>query len=154
VGHETFRVERDIIIFATAQRVFALIDDFHAWSKWSPYEKLDPAMQKTYSGAPRGVGASYTWSGKKTGTGAMEITQTEPPLKVVIALTFTKPMKAKNVAEFLLEPSGNATRVTWRMSGDVTWMTRIFRLFVNLDKMIGKDFEAGLSALKTLVEKG
>jgi uncharacterized protein YndB with AHSA1/START domain len=154
MAQNTFRIERSTTISATAEKIFPLVEDFHAWSRWSPYEKLDPAMQKTYSGEPRGVGAAYAWAGRKAGAGAMQITQAAAPSKVVIALTFTKPMKAENVAEFLLEPSGGGTRVTWSMTGKVTLVGRIFGLFVNLDKMIGKDFEAGLAAMKTIAEDG
>ncbi|MGA3121221.1 MAG: SRPBCC family protein [Polyangiaceae bacterium] len=154
MAQNTFRIERSTTISAPAEKIFPLLDDFHAWSRWSPYEKLDPAMQRTYSGEPRGVGAAYAWTGKKAGAGAMEITQASAPSRVAIALTFTKPMRAQNTAEFLLEPSSGGTRVTWSMTGQVTLMTTIFGLFVNMDKMIGKDFEAGLAAMKAIAEAG
>lgn len=154
MGQNTFRIERSTIVSAPAATIFSLIEDFRSWSRWSPYEKLDPAMQKTYSGERRGVGSAYAWSGKKAGTGTMEITEVAEPSKVVIALSFTKPMKAQNTAEFVLEPSGAQTRVTWSMTGPVTLMSRIFGIFVNVDKMVGKDFEAGLAALKAIAEAG
>jgi uncharacterized protein YndB with AHSA1/START domain len=154
MANSTFRYERSTTISAPAEKVFALIDDFRAWSRWSPYEKLDPAMQKQYSGEARGVGAAYAWTGKKAGTGSMVITEAAPASRVVIALTFTKPMKAQNVAEFVLEPTGGGTRVTWSMTGQITLMTRLFGLFVNMDKMIGKDFEDGLAAMKAVAEAG
>ncbi len=150
----TFRIERSTTMSAPAEKIFPLIEDFHAWSRWSPYDKLDPAMQKTYSGPPRGVGAAYEWAGKKAGAGTMEITRAAAPSNVTIALTFTRPMKAQNTSEFLLEPSGEGTRVTWRMTGQVTLMSRIFGLFVDMDKMVGKDFEAGLATMKAIAEAG
>lgn len=152
MAKDTFQIARSTTISASAEKIFPLIDDFRAWSRWSPYEKLDPAMQKTYSGAPRGVGAAYAWAGKKAGAGTMTITRSEAPTRVVIALSFTKPMKAENVAEFSLEPSGAETRVTWSMTGQVTLVGRIFGLFVNMDKLVGKDFEAGLAAMKAVAE--
>jgi carbon monoxide dehydrogenase subunit G len=154
MAQDTFRIERSTNISAPAEKIFPLIDDFHAWARWSPYEKLDPGMQKTYSGEARGVGAGYAWTGKKAGAGTMTITQAAAPSRVVIALTFTKPMKAQNTAEFLLEPSGGGTRVVWSMTGQVTLMSRVFGFFVNMDKMIGKDFEAGLAAMKAIAEAG
>jgi uncharacterized protein YndB with AHSA1/START domain len=152
MAQNTFRIERSTTISAPAEKIFPLIDDFHSWSSWSPYEKLDPAMQRTYSGEPRGIGAAYAWNRKKAGAGSMEIIQAAAPSRVAIALTFTKPMKAQNTAEFVLEPSGGGTRVSWSMTGKVTLMTRIFGFFVNMDKMIGKDFEAGLAAIKVIAE--
>ena len=131
-----------------------MIADFNAWSAWSPYEKRDPAMKRRFSGKPSGVGAIYEWDGNRNvGQGRMEILESTPPSKVRIDLQFMKPFKAHNVAEFTLDPHGQNTTVTWAMYGPMTFMSRVMGLFINMDKMIGKDFEAGLQNLKAIAEK-
>jgi hypothetical protein len=151
MSSDTFRYERSTTIAADAARIAPLITDFHAWTKWSPWDKTDPAMQRDYSGEPSGVGARYAWSGKKSGAGSMRIDEVTPS-KVSIALEFTRPFKASNIAEFTFAPAAGGTRVTWVMSGPKNLVSKIFGLFMNMDKMIGKDFEAGLAALKSVVE--
>jgi len=154
---DSFRVQRQATIQAPPDKVFALIDDFHQWGAWSPWEKLDPAMKKTYSGAPSGKGAVYEWTGNgKVGTGRMEITDAAAPQKVAIQLDFLKPFEAHNVAEFTLAPSGGGdggTVVTWAMHGPSPYVAKLMGVFVSMDKMIGKDFETGLANLKTAAER-
>ena len=150
---DTFRVERSILIAAPPQAIFPYIDDFHRWVDWSPYEKMDPAMRKTYSGAAAGQGAVYGWAGKKAGSGRMEIRQSQPPARVLIQLDFSKPMTAHNTAEFTLTPQGEATRVTWAMYGPRTLMSKVMGLFFSMDKLVGPQFEEGLETLKRLAER-
>jgi hypothetical protein len=146
MSSDSVRYERSTTIAASADHIAPLITDFHAWTQWSPWDKRDAAMERSYSGEPSGVGARYAWSGKKAGAGSMQVTQ------VTIALEFTRPFKAHNIAEFEFATADAGTRVTWAMSGPRNLVTRIFGLFMNMDKMIGKDFEAGLASLKTVVE--
>ncbi|HTE36653.1 MAG TPA: SRPBCC family protein [Reyranella sp.] len=150
----SFTVKRSLDIRAPADRLFPQIADFNAWPAWSPYEKRDPAMKRRFSGKPSGVGAIYEWDGNRNvGQGRMEILELTQPSKMRIDLQFMKPFKAHNVAEFTLEPRGQNTNVTWAMYGPVTFMSRVMGLFINMDKMIGKDFEAGLQNLKAIAEK-
>ncbi len=146
-------VTRSLVINETSDKFFPLINDFHNWSKWSPYERLDLQMQKTYSGADFGVGSIYDWSGNsKVGKGKMEIIQSTPA-KVVLDLNFEKPFKSHSITEFLFEQKGNQTKVTWLMSGPTPYIMKIMKLFINTDKMLGKDFESGLNSLKLVAEK-
>jgi hypothetical protein len=149
-----FRVQRSASINASPEKIFPLIADFHNWASWSPWEKKDPAMKRTYSGAPSGKGAVYAWEGNKNvGSGRMEITDAPAPSKVTIKLDFIKPFEGHNVAELTLQPAGGATNVTWEMHGPMAFVMRVFGIFVNMDKMIGNDFEAGLANLKAIAEK-
>jgi hypothetical protein len=150
----SFIVERSLDIRAPADRIFPHVADFNAWFAWSPYEKRDPAMKRRFSGKPSGVGAIYEWDGNRNvGQGRMEILESTPPSKVRIDLQFIKPFKAHNVAEFTFDPHGQNTTVTWAMHGPTTFMSRVMGLFINMDKMIGKDFETGLRNLKAITEK-
>ena len=150
----TLRVERAIDIKAPAERIFPLISDFHQWLKWSPYEQKDPAMKRSYGGAESGKGAIYAWDGdKNVGSGRMEILEATAPSKIVIKLDFFKPFEGHNTAEFTMLPQGDGTHVTWVMHGPANFMSRLIQMFINLDKMIGRDFEAGLAKLKTITEK-
>ena len=151
---DSFRVQRTASVKAPPEKIFALINDLHGWATWSPYEAKDPAMKRTFSGASGGVGAVYGWEGnKEVGEGRMEIIQATPPNRVVIKLDFLKPFEAHNTAEFLLEPKGGATDVTWAIYGPCPFVSKVMQVFFNLDTMIGKDFEVGLASLKTLAEK-
>lgn len=151
---DTFRVERSILIAAPAERIFPLIDDFRQWAAWSPYERLDPAMKRNYSGAASGRGAAYAWEGSgKVGAGRMEIAQSTPPSKVSMRLDFVKPFEAHNIADFTLEPQGGTTRVTWAMQGPSPFLSKVMQVFLDMDTMIGKDFEDGLANLKAVSEK-
>src|SRR5258708_38728594 len=141
----TFAVQRAISIEAPAEKIFALINDFHQWGTWSPYENKDPAMKRTYSGAESGKGAVYAWDGNSNvGSGRMEILDTSVPSKIVIKLDFFKPTVGHNTAEFTMLPQGDATNLTWVMRGPAVFMSKVMQVFMNIDKMIGKDFEVGL----------
>ena len=149
----SFRVERTTVIAASPEKIMPLIDDFHQWEKWSPWEKLDPAAKKTYTGAPRGVGAEYAWSGNsKAGQGRMEVL-TETPTATTMSLDFIKPFKANDATAFTLTPEGNGTRVSWVMTGANPFMSKVMIVFMSMDKMIGGDFERGLGNLKTVAER-
>jgi carbon monoxide dehydrogenase subunit G len=151
---DTFVVERGIAINAPPEAIFPFINDFHQWNAWSPYEHVDPNMQRTYSGAESGVGAVYNWSGNSDiGAGRLEITESTPPSKVALNLDFTKPMELSNKVVFALAADGGATRTTWTMSGPVPYPAKIMHVFINMDKMVGGDFEKGLVALKEVSEK-
>jgi uncharacterized protein YndB with AHSA1/START domain len=151
---DTLRVQRAISIRAPAETIFPLISDFHQWLKWSPYEEKDPAMKRSYGGADSGKGATYAWDGdKNVGSGRMEILEATAPSKIVIKLDFFKPFEGHNTAEFTMLPQGDGTHVTWVMHGPANFMSRLIQVFINLDNMIGKDFEAGLAKLKTITEK-
>ena len=148
------RVERTATIKAPAEAIFPLINDFHQWRSWSPYETKDPEMKRTYGGAESGKGATYAWDGdKNVGSGRMEILDATSPQKIVIKLDFFTPFEGHNTAEFTMLPQGNATNVHWVMHGPSQFMSRVMQVFVSFDKMIGKDFEAGLASMKGLAEK-
>ena len=150
----TLRVVRAIDIKAPAEKIFSLISDFHQWVSWSPYEKKDPAMKRTYGGADSGKGATYAWDGdKNVGSGRMEILEATAPSKIVIKLDFFTPFEGHNTAEFTMLPQGDGTHVTWVMHGPANLMSRLIQVFINLDNMIGRDFESGLANLKTITEK-
>src|SRR5262245_14173493 len=149
----TLRVQRTIDIKAPAESIFPLISDFREWLKWSPYEEKDPAMKRTYGGADSGKGATYAWDGdKNVGSGRMEILEVAAPSKIVIKLDFFKPFEGHNTAEFTMLPQGDATTVTWTMYGPAVFMSKVMQVFMNLDHMIGRDFEVGLANLKKLTE--
>lgn len=151
---DTFSVQRAAIVKAPPEKLFPLINDFRQWASWSPYEHKDPAMKRTFSGAVRGNGAVYAWEGdKNVGHGRMEILDATPPSKIVIKLDFFTPFEAHNTAEFTMAPQGDETRLTWRMQGPAPFMAKIMHVFINIDNMVGKDFEAGLANLKRLAEK-
>jgi uncharacterized protein YndB with AHSA1/START domain len=151
---DTFRIQRAMSVNAPPEKVFALINDFRRWTVWSPWEKMDPALQRTYSGTASGQGAVYAWEGnRKVGAGRMEITDAPSPSKVTIKLDFLRPFEAHNVAEFTLEPKGDATTVTWAMHGPNLFVGKVMSIFVDMDRMIGKDFETGLANLKAAAEQ-
>jgi carbon monoxide dehydrogenase subunit G len=150
---DMLHVQRTVSIKATPDKIFPHINDLHAWEAWSPYLKLDPAMKTRYSGAAAGVGAVYEWEGNsKAGAGRVTIAQTTPPSKVAIKLDMLKPFEAHNDVAFTLEPKGENTEVTWAMDGPSTLLTKIMGLFINMDRMVGGEFEEGLAKLKALVE--
>ena len=152
---EHYVVEREQRIHASPAAVQERIVDFRRWQAWSPWEDVDPALRRSYSGAPSGVGAVYEWEGnRKAGKGRMEITSVEPDRSVAIDLQFLKPFKAHNVTTFTTEQQGDDTLVRWSMTGPRTFMTRVMGIFSSMDKMIGPDFEKGLDRLKADVEAG
>jgi len=149
-----FRVQRSLAIKASPDKIYPLIVDLHGWAAWSPYEKKDPDMKRSFSGAESGKGAVYEWNGNRNvGHGRMEITETAAPSKAVIKLDFFSPFEAHNTAEFTLAPQGDSTNVTWSMYGPNVFMGKVMQVFMNMDRMVGSDFEAGLQALKARVEK-
>ena len=153
---DTLRVQRAAVVKAPPEIVFPLINDFHQWATWSPWENKDPAMQRTYSGSASGRGAVYAWDGNRNvGAGRMEILEASSPSKIIIKLDFLKPFEGHNTAEFTMLPQGDAatTNITWVMHGPAPFMSKVMQVFMNMDNMIGKDFEIGLANLKRLTEK-
>ena len=152
---DTFTVQRSTTIKAPPERIFAIVNDFHRWVDWSPWEKLDPAMKRTLGGAPSGKGATYAWEGNsKAGQGRMEIIESKPPGKVGIQLDFIRPFEGHNIAEFSFTPQADGTQVNWVMRGPTPFVSKLMQVFVSLDTMICKDFDEGLANLKALAEKG
>jgi uncharacterized protein YndB with AHSA1/START domain len=151
---DTFSVQRGATMKAPPEKIFSLINDFHQWGKWSPWENRDPAMTRSFSGAESGQGAVYAWEGNKNvGSGRMEILDASTPSKIIIKLDFLKPFEAHNMAEFTMLPQGDTTSVNWVMHGPAPFMSKMMQVFMNMDKMIGKDFEIGLANLKGLAER-
>jgi uncharacterized protein YndB with AHSA1/START domain len=149
----SFHVERSTSIAAPPEKVMEYITDFRKWGAWSPWEKLDPALNRTFSGPPSGKGSIYEWSGNSSvGSGRMEITSAEP-VRTVIDLQFKTPMETRNVATFALAPGGANTNVVWSMDGPMPFMSKVMSVFVSMDSLIGKDFETGLANLKAEAEK-
>ncbi len=151
-----FSVQRSTDVKAPADKVAALIADFHVWEKWSPWDKLDPAMKKTFSGPSSGVGAVYEWAGNSdVGKGRMTVLSVDPGKSVKIKLEFLEPWAATNTTEFTLAQTADSTKVTWTMSGkNEGLVAKFFAMCMNMDKMVGGDFEKGLASLKGLAEKG
>ena len=150
---DSFRVQRVVLINAPSDKVFPLINDIKAWTVWSPYEKKDPAMKRTYGAVTAGKGATYAWEGnKEVGQGSMEIVESGPK-KILLKLDFLKPFEAHNMGEFVLEPKGDSTSVTWAIYGPSPYMSKVIGTFMNIDDLIGRDFEKGLADLKAAAEK-
>jgi carbon monoxide dehydrogenase subunit G len=152
---DEFQVQREIVINAAPESVFPLINDLRHWDEWSPLTAKDPAMNRTLSGANSGLGAVYEWDGNKdVGQGRMEIVDMSPASHVTIKLDFIKPFAASNTVDFALSQRGdNRTEVSWRMHGPVPYVSKLIGLFVDMDAVIGRDFETGLLRLKSLAEK-
>ncbi|MDQ8020340.1 MAG: SRPBCC family protein [Moraxellaceae bacterium] len=151
---DAFRVERNLLIQAAPERIFPLVNDFHQWGQWSPYEKLDPAMQRSFGGADSGKGATYAWEGNdKAGKGRMEIVDSQPASRIAIDLQFIEPFAARNLAEFSFRPEAGGTRVSWSMQGPNPYIAKVMQVFMDFDHMVGRDFEAGLATLKQITEK-
>jgi hypothetical protein len=148
-----FRVERSTGISAPPEVVFDLINDFHAWSGWSPWEKLDPEMKRTFSGAESGVGATYAWTGNdQVGSGEMTITESQSPSAVGIALRFKEPWEAENATRFEIVPKGGQVKVSWEMKGQSDFVGKAMGMFMDMDALVGRDFEKGLASMKALAE--
>ncbi|MCO4236971.1 SRPBCC family protein [Pseudarthrobacter raffinosi] len=144
----TYEVTRSALIPAPAEHVFPLVNSFLEWTKWSPWENVDRELNRSYSGSDAGVGAKYAWSGnRKAGSGNMEIVESDAPRSIKVRLEFTKPFKAVNPTTFTFTPADGGTQVTWRMTGENKGLAKIFAMIVNMDKMVGGDFERGLAAL-------
>lgn len=151
---DQFVVERSEKIDASPTEVFAKVGNLQGWDEWSPWAEMDPNMEKNYDGEQGTVGSSYHWTGnRKVGEGKMTMTEVVPDERVAIDLKFIKPFKSENVTELTLSPDGDGTNVTWRMTGPNTFMTKVMALIgKNMDKMVGPDFEKGLSKLKRISE--
>ena len=148
-----FRIARSRMLAAPPEVGHAYVNDFHKWPEWSPWEKLDPNMKREISGPPSGPGASYGWSGNdKVGEGRMTITESRPPQNVTIRLEFLKPFTSTSTAQFELAPSGSGTQVTWAMRGKKNFLAKAFTVFMDMDKMVGSDFERGLANLDTATQ--
>ena len=148
-----YRVSRSTTIAAPAPVVFAQVNNFHKWSAWSPWEKIDPAMKRTYEGPPAGVGASYAWVGsREVGEGRMTIVESRPSDLIHVKLEFVKPFAGTSVAEFSFKPDGERTLVTWSMTGDKNFIAKAIHLVMSMDRMIGDQFDKGLAAMKTVAE--
>ncbi|MDB6060937.1 MAG: polyketide cyclase [Verrucomicrobiaceae bacterium] len=151
---DSFRVERAIIINASPEKIFPLIDDFHSWEEWSPWEKVDPAVQRYYSGAASGKGAVYAWRGnKELGQGRMEIIETTPTDSLIIKIDFIEPFPAHNTIKFTLHSEGNSTTVTQAMYGPSPYISKLIGVFFSMDTMVGGKFEQGLTSLKAMAER-
>ena len=150
----TLVVQRSTHVKAPAERIFPIVNDFHEWSKWSPWERLDPALQRTFSGAASGPGAVYEWTGnRQVGQGRMEIMDTTPPSNVTIKLDFIKPFEGHNVVTISMARSDSLTIVTWLMTGPRPLLMKVMSVFMNMDKMVGADFERGLANIKAVAEQ-
>jgi hypothetical protein len=150
---DTFRVQRSASIQAPPERIFPLINDLRRFNTWNPFDKKDPNLKGSYSGAASGPGAAYAFEGNKdVGRGSIEIIDSVPASEVRMRLHMLAPMEVRNVVEFSLKSDGEGTRVTWAMQGPVPLVAKIFGLFCDMDGMIGKDFENGLANLKSIVE--
>lgn len=151
---DTFSVQREVTVKAAPDKVAALVTDFQKWQLWSPWEKLDPDMQRTYGGAASGLGAKYVWHGDdKVGAGRMEIIEAAAPERTVIRLDFLKPFESHNTTVFTLTPQGDGTKVNWTMTGPSPYVSKVMNVFVSMDTMIGKDFDKGLANLKEVAEQ-
>jgi uncharacterized protein YndB with AHSA1/START domain len=150
----SFRIQRSTTIKAPPEKVFALINDFRRWEAWSPWEKIDPAVKRAYSGAESGKGAAYAWEGNnKVGQGRMEIIESTPSSKMLLKIEFIKPFAAINTVEFNLAQAGENTTVTQAMYGPSPFISKLMGLFFSMEKMVGGKYEEGLATLKTIAEK-
>lgn len=149
-----FRIARSALIPAAPATVFAQINDLQHWRGWSPWEGRDPDLKRTYSGPAAGTGAAYAWAGNnKVGEGRMEITESVPDERIVFKLDFLKPFEAHNRATFLLRPEQGGTQVEWAMEGPQNFMAKLMGAVMNIDRMVGKDFEKGLASLADVVRR-
>lgn len=148
-----YRVERSLVMAAPPQRVFDEVTDFRRWEAWSPWAKLDPAAKNTFGGAASGKGATFAWDGNDdVGAGKMTITDVKAPESVTIDLAFIRPFEDRADVGFTLKPEGAGTHVTWWMNGKNNFVGRLFCIFMDMDKMIGGDYEKGLASMKSVVE--
>ena len=150
---DSITVERSAVIKATPEKLFAMVNNLHSFTEWSPYEEMDPKMKRTFSGAESGKGAVYAWDGNnEVGAGSMEITEVIEPSNIKMDLHFLKPFKGDNKVNFSFVPEGDMTKVTWAMTGESPFMCKVMQVFCSMDDMCGKDFAKGLAKLKTITE--
>jgi hypothetical protein len=146
-----YRIARSTTV--SAPEVFAQVNDFHNWEAWSPWAKLDPSAKTTFEGPAAGQGAVLAWSGNdKVGEGRMTLTESRPAELVRIRVDFVKPFAGTSTSEFNFKPAGNQTAVTWAMSSQRNFLEKAMCLFVNMDKMLGGEFEKGLAQMKSVAE--
>ena len=151
---DSFRIERSTSIKAPPEKIFPLINDFRQWEAWSPWEKIDPEIKRTYSGTTSGKGAVYEWHGNKdVGQGRMEIIDSLPPSRVALKLDFITPFEAHNSVDFTLATQGDTTIVTQAMYGPSPYIAKVMGLFFSMEKMVGQKYEEGLANLKAAAEK-
>lgn len=151
---DSFRVQRSATIKAPPEKIFPLINDLHSMQTWSAWEKMDPGMKRTYSGASSGPGAAYAWAGnRQIGEGRMEIIESSPPSKITLRMDFFKPFAAVNTLEFTLQPDGEATRVTEAFFGPSPFLSKVMGILCNMDKMVGGKFDESLAELKSIAER-
>lgn len=151
---DTFSVQRSIAVQAPPEKIFPLIHDFKQWPNWSPYEGKDPAMKRSYGPVTAGVGATYAWAGNKdVGRGDMKISGATPPTALTLQLHFIEPFEGHNQVDFKIDPEGGQSKLSWIMNGPAPFPTKLMSMFIDMDKMIGKDFEVGLANIKALAEK-
>lgn len=151
---DTFRVTRSLEMSAPPEKIYSILSDLRRSPEWSPYEKKDPDMKRSFTGAPAGKGAIYEWDGdSNVGAGRIEISEAVPAKHVQLRLDMLRPFEANNTVEYKLQPKGSSTQVSWDMHGPMPFISKVMCVFVDLDKMVGKDFEEGLASLKMLVEK-
>ena len=150
---DEFRVERRLRIAVTADKLWPLVGELRGFNRWNPYERKDPLIKSAYSGAASGIGSRYDWDSKEVGSGSLEIVSQQPGKAVQLKLDFVKPFEAHNQAEFALQPTPDgATEVRWTMNGPANFTARLMGVFVDMDKMVGRDFEAGLQNLRQIAE--
>ncbi|MFL5066725.1 MAG: SRPBCC family protein [Xanthobacteraceae bacterium] len=150
---DRFEVQRSTSIRASAERIFPFINDLRTFNTWNPFDKKDPNVKGTYSGPESGKGAAYAFESSQAGTGRLEIADAAPPSRVTMRLTMIKPLAADNRVQFILQPQGDMTRVTWAMDGDVPFVGKLIHLFVDMDRMVGQEFANGLAELKVKAER-
>ena len=151
---DTFQIARSIAIKAPPEKIFPMINDPHAFNTWNPFLKMDPATKLAYRGPASGKGAGHDWDGNsQVGKGSLEITDSLPSSRIVMKLDMIKPMEAHNRVEFTLEPKGDATQVTWVMSGPSPYVAKVMSTVFSMDRMVGGEFEKGLADLKAQAEK-
>ncbi|HEV6967192.1 SRPBCC family protein [Roseateles sp.] len=152
---DEFRVERRLRIGATAEQLWPLVGELRGFNRWNPYERKDPLIKGRYDGAASGIGSRYLWESDKVGTGSLEVTGVQPGRAVQMKLDFVKPFEAHNQAEFALQSTADgATEVRWSMHGTANFMSKLMGVFIDMDKMVGRDFEDGLHNLRQLAEGG
>jgi len=150
----TFRIQRSLVIQASPEKIFPLINDLHNWPQWAPQDREDSTMKRTFSGPDSGVGAMSDWSGTgQTGAGRMTITESIPSKSVTVDVDWRRPFAARNINQFTLDSKGTSTMVTWSMHGPNLFMMKLMSLFTNMDRMMGQHFESGLQNLKQVAER-
>jgi uncharacterized protein YndB with AHSA1/START domain len=150
---DSFRLERSTTIAAPPDKVFALVNELRQFNVWNPFAKQDPKIEISYDATTAGVSGAYSWRGDKSGAGRMQIVESVPPRMVTMKLDFTKPFEAHNMVNFMIQPQGEGSKVTWAMHGPMPYLNKLMTIFFSMEKMVGSEFEAGLASLKALAER-